>query len=56
MIQIHINELVEILRLGYIEYKIKVPLIGDTSLRRIKKKNSGISYEIPTNFRKYLES
>ena len=35
--------------------EIKRPIIGDVSLRRGKKKNKGIDYDIPTIFRKQLD-
>ena len=94
MIQIPKDELLESLKIGYMEYKesvangsdavdlahikgycttieqilnayggvsseeiieIKQPIIGDVSLRRGKKKNKGIDYDIPTIFRKQLD-
>ena len=94
MIEIPKEELLESLKLGYIEYKesvasgsdavdlshikgycvtieqilgayggvskekmldIKRPIIGDVSLRRNKKKDIGIDYNIPTIFRKQFD-
>ena len=94
MIEIPKEELLESLRLGYIEYRdcistgadavdlahikgycvtieqilsaygevgkeqiieIKKPIIGDVSLRRGKKKNSSIDYDVPTIFRKQFD-
>jgi hypothetical protein len=33
--------------------KIKKPLIGEVSLRRVKKQDSSVDYDIPTIFRKH---
>jgi len=94
MINIPKNELLESLKVGYIEYKdsvysgstaedlahvkgycvtieqilsayggvtteemmkIKQPIIGNVSLRRAKKKNHNVDYDVPTIFRKQFD-
>ena len=35
--------------------KIKRPIIGEVSLRRVKKQNTEIDYDVPTIFRKQFK-